>query len=198
MESTKKQMMKENERNQLRRRYQARRNALTASDVSRLSLKISERILAWELYQRAEWLFFYYPLGKEVSLLPVMKEALQKGRHIALPKTTGERMEFYEVTDLGDLREGHFHVMEPLSEGRKPVCREPELCFVPGTAFAQTGARYGYGRGYYDRYFAKKDTVKLAGCAYACQIAEKLPIDIWDVKMDYLLSENGIIQVEKA
>lgn len=177
---------------QIRRHYKKQRDAMPVSLARQLSEKISAAILQWELYQRANAVFFYYPLGKEVSLLPVIEEALQKGRRAAFPKTVGDIMEFYEVTDLQELEEGNFHVMEPKAEGRRPVCWEPELCFVPGVAFGRAGERYGYGRGYYDRYFADRGTVRLVGCAYGSQIAEKLPVGAWDVRVDDLVSEEGI------
>lgn len=183
------------EREKIRRQYKKKRNDMPAALVHQLSAEISELILGWEVYQRARYIFFYYPLGKEVSLLPVIKDALQAGKHAAFPKTTGDHMDFYEAVSLQELKEGSFHVMEPESEGRDSFCGEPDLCFVPGTVFDRSGGRFGYGRGYYDRYFAGKDTVKLAGCAYACQIVEKLPVSIRDVRMDYLLSENGVLSV---
>lgn len=185
----------QDDRTEIRRQYKKKRNDMSAALVRQLSAEISEIDLGWEVYQRAQYIFFYYPLGNEVSLLTVIKDALRMGKHAAFPKTMGDRMDFYETAGLQELKEGSFHVMEPESERRDPVCREPDLCFVPGTVFDRSGGRFGYGRGYYDRYFAGKDTVKLAGCAYGYQIAEKLPVNVWDVKMDYLLSENGVISV---
>ena len=159
------------ERNQIRSSYKHQREAMSASLVCQLSSKICDQILAWELYQQADMIFFYYPLGNEVSLLSVMEHALQSGKRIALPKTSADRMDFYEVFDLHALQEGRFHVMEPESKEKVPSDQLPELCFVPGVVFDQAGGRFGYGKGYYDRYFADRDSVKLAGCAYECQIA---------------------------
>ncbi len=180
------------ERNQIRSGYKHQREAMSASLVRQLSSRICDQILAWELYQQADMIFFYYPLGNEVSLLSVMEHALRSGKRIALPKTGAVRMDFYEVFDLHALQEGRFHVMEPESNEKAPIDQLPELCFVPGVVFDRAGGRFGYGKGYYDRYFADRDSVKLAGCAYECQIAERLPVHEWDVRMDYLVSERSI------
>lgn len=184
-------------RKQVRRYYKSRRDALPLRVISQLSEQISGNILQWELYQKADAMFFYYPLGNEVSLLTVVKDAMAQRKHVAFPKAAGEDMEFYEITSLHELKEGCFHVMEPPADGRKPVCWEPSLCFVPGTAFDKSGGRMGYGRGYYDRYFTKRGGGKLAACAYDCQIADKIPMDAWDRWMDYLISENGIYDCTK-
>ncbi|MDE7311545.1 MAG: 5-formyltetrahydrofolate cyclo-ligase [Eubacterium sp.] len=171
--------------------YKSKRDKMPDLLAQELSLKISRIVLASEWYQHARLLFFYYPLGREVSLLPVIHDALRQGKRAAFPKTIGERMEFFEITDLCQLEEGCFHVMEPDAEGKKPVSEEPDLCFVPGTVFDKKGGRLGYGRGYYDRYFAEKNTAMLVGCAYGFQIVDELCTDAWDVRMDVLLSENG-------
>lgn len=181
-----------NTRNQIRKQYQEIRSAMPSSLAEQLSEQISQKVLMWDVYQKAGAVFFYYPLGNEVSLMPVIKDALQKGKRLAFPKVSGNSMRFYEVTDLRDFCEGSFHVMEPDTERTKPAEWEPELCFVPGTAFDRLGGRFGYGKGYYDRYFAAKSCGCLAGCAYECQTADRLCTDTWDIRMNYLITENGI------
>lgn len=191
---------KNEERKMVRSYYKSRRDAMSAALANKLSLEISELVLAWDVYQQAETVFFYYPLGKEVSLLPVIEDALRTGKQAAFPKTDGGHMEFYAITELGQLKQGSFHVMEPQCSDRELAVNNPDICFVPGIVFDRTGGRFGYGRGYYDRYFADhthQSMGKLAGCAYSCQIAESLPAHAWDVAMDYLISENGILNMRE-
>ncbi len=181
-------------KDKIRKKYLAKRQAMPQNLVRQLSDQISDLVLNWDVYQKAQAVFFYYPLGNEVSLLPVIRDALKNGKHAAFPKTAGEHMAFYEITDLGELQAGRFHVMEPvLTKAKQPFYAEPDLCFVPGAVFDCSGARFGYGKGYYDRYFAARKTVKLAGCAYGCQITDNLPADVWDIRMDLLCSESGIV-----
>ena len=59
-----------------------------------LSDRISKEVLSWECYQKAAAVFFYYPLGNEVSLLPVIEDALSKGKRAAFPKTVKDRLQF--------------------------------------------------------------------------------------------------------
>ncbi len=184
----------EEERNRIRSRFQKMRAGMPAALVQQRSLEISALVLDWEVYQQAGRIFFYYPLGTEVSLVPVMKHALQSGKRIAFPKVNGDLMDFYEITDLDELKEGSFHVMEPESRERIVSDKNPELCFVPGIVFDRMGGRFGYGKGYYDRYFQEKGSVKLTGCAYDFQITDRLPVTCQDVRMDYLLGEKGIVR----
>lgn len=38
-------------------------------------------------------------------------------------------------------------------------CKKLAICFVPGLSFDGFGNRLGHGGGYYDRFFAKNDTI---------------------------------------
>jgi 5-formyltetrahydrofolate cyclo-ligase len=53
--------------------------------------------------------------------------------------------------------------------------------------------RIGFGKGYYDRYLAKtrKDSKNMA-IAYEYQVLEEIPYDDYDVKMDYIITEENI------
>lgn len=184
--------MRDAKKDAFRMAYRKKRDAMPVSLVESLSARICRSILEWGAFQKAEAVFFYYPLGKEVSLLAAVTEALAQGKRTAFPKTAGNSMQFYEITDLKEFSEGRFHVMEPFTEGKNPVRWEPQLCFVPGTVFDRAGGRMGYGKGYYDRYFAGNRNVLLAGCAYEFQIADSLVLDAWDIRMDWLVTENGM------
>jgi len=168
---------------------------MTPEQVTVRSGLISEHIRNWKIYKNADRILFYYPLGNEVSLLPVIEDALSAGKHVAFPRVSGDIMDFYEVSDPGQLREGSFHVMEPVvRNGQEPVRWENGLCFVPGVAFDRSGTRFGYGKGFYDKYFARKSGILLTGCTYECQIAETLPAGEWDRRMDALACESGILK----
>lgn len=188
----------QNIKKQIRESYKQMREHLTATQADMLSEKIAAHILQWDLYQQANMVSFYYPLGREVSLLAVVKDAFLQGKHVSFPKVSGNKMDFYEVTDLSQLQEGSFHVMEPYkkkSEDKYPKKTDgwDGICFVPGIVFDTSGGRFGYGKGYYDRYFSQVHGQVLVGCAYACQVLKQLPTDTWDQKMDYVVTEHGVI-----
>lgn len=99
-------------------------------------------------------------------------------------------MNYFEVGDFSELEEGAFHVMEP--QESRPADWEDALVLVPGVAFDRKKNRMGYGKGYYDRYFAgKTDCVRL-GIAYELQVAEQLPTEENDLPMEYLVTEKSL------
>jgi len=58
----------------------------------------------------------------------------------------------------------------------------------------EKGNRIGYGHGFYDRYLAKNESVKI-GLTYSKQIVKSIPISDDDVKMDWIVTETDIIKI---
>ena len=65
----------------------------------------------------------------------------------------------------------------------------PEWFFVPGVAFDLNGGRLGRGKGFYDRYFEMKMSPTIA-LAWSEQIVEKVPVELHDVHMDFIITEE--------
>lgn len=178
---------------ELRTEYKKKRNEMQKEKKDALSAEICGHILGSRLYQDAETIFVYYPLGNEVSLLPVIDDSFLNGKKIAFPKVEGEDIVFYQVNDLKGLKEGAFHVMEP-SAGVM-ADEKDALALIPGVVFDMDGNRIGYGKGFYDRFLGKYPELTTLGIAYEFQLVESFEADMRDKKMDYLVTELGIRKV---
>lgn len=184
---------KQTEENKCRVRTLAKqeRNVLSKAETAGWSREIC-KILEWQpFFRNAGIVYFYYPLGNEADLLPLAQVSLDLGKLAAFPRTEGSGMEFFRVPDLAEFAEGAFHVMEPLSKEQMD-CQKP-LVFVPGLAFDVHGNRMGYGKGYYDRYFARYPECTKIGVCYGKQIIAEIPCDDYDIPVDAVASEQGII-----
>lgn len=194
-------------KNEIRKSFRGKRDSLTDQQVLEWSRQVNENLAAWETFQRAESICFYYPLGREVNLLSSAQAALALGKQVYFPKTKGMEMEFYRVTNLQDFKEGNFHVMEPFFSGRQPEgllasgeegnlsvgCHPSSLLMlVPGVVFDREKRRMGYGKGYYDRYLVRLPGAIKAGIAYECQIVAHVPTERQDISMDYMVTEAEI------
>ena len=78
-----------------------------------------------------------------------------------------------------------------------------DLIFIPVVAVDKMGRRLGKGGGYYDTTLAnirnnlnvnKNVAPILCGVGYSCQLVEQIPIDVWDIRLDYFLSEDTLIK----
>ena len=105
------------DKKEIRKKHLAIRNAMSEPETAEKSRAICEKLLTSDWYAITDWIFGYYPLGKEADCLEFLKKALSDGRHVALPRTGADcTMEFYEITSLEQTAEGAFHVMEPTAE----------------------------------------------------------------------------------
>ena len=145
-------------------------------------------------FRGAELILTFSPLPEETDISGIRALCEEEGKRIAYPKVLGKDMEFFEVFPGEALSEGAFHLMEPvIAGGKEPIIPERAICLVPGVVFDGFGNRYGYGKGYYDRYFARFPELLRIGVCFAQQISEKpLPVEPQDMRVHYLLTQNGI------
>ena len=85
-----------------------------------------------------------------------------------------------------------FGIPEPKKD-KKVV---PNILIIPLVAFDKHLNRLGYGGGYYDRLLKKMENNKLLkiGLAFSYQKVKKLPVGIYDKKLDYVITEKGLFK----
>lgn len=179
---------------QIRKKYKEIRQNFLEEKTAEYSGRICMHLQNSRYYKEAKVIAFYYPLGKEVSLNDLVRQAWLDGKCTVFPKVVGEDMEFYAVSDFSQLKEGYFHVMEPV--GQESVELKDALILTPGVVFDRQGGRFGYGKGFYDRYFAAHPFCKRIGVAYEAQVTEKLPMEQHDIGMQNVVTENGFVWQE--
>ena len=78
---------------------------------------------------------------------------------------------------------------EPLADCRSADAPDA-VVLVPGVVFGLDGNRYGYGKGFYDRYFARFPQYYRVGIAYEHQLEKTLLAKETDVRMDCIYTER--------
>jgi 5-formyltetrahydrofolate cyclo-ligase len=70
-----------------------------------------------------------------------------------------------------------------------------DIVIVPGAGFDNKGNRLGYGAGYYDKLLSKsKKKISAIALAFEEQIAEKIPAEPHDIKVDIIITDNRLIK----
>ncbi len=106
---------------------------------------------------------------------------------LVLPRVCGRELHLFLVTDLNDLEEGTFGILEPKADRCERV-DTVDVVFVPGLAFDQEGYRLGYGHGFYDRAL-KGLEAKTYGLCFTEQVdPAPLPRERHDLPLDEVLS----------
>lgn len=186
----------ENKR-QIRKKHLLWREALGEEFTAQRSGIVNRRLIEFFGHMDAlGGVYGYYPYRKEVSLLDLYEWLLGKQIPLAFPRISGETMEFYLVRSMDDFTEGAFHIPEP-KQGLPSAGLSEACCLVPGSVFDRFGNRYGYGKGYYDRYFEAHDRMYRIGVAYEGQVEAHIPTESTDIKMQALVTDKDLYVWEK-
>lgn len=141
----------------------------------------------------ADTVLLFSPIGKEPNILPLAQNLIDRGVTVAFPIsfTEDSHLEFFTVSDLSELREGAYGIKEPPAL-RRAVCTERSVCIVPALSFDMSGVRIGYGKGYYDRFLADFAGVGI-GVVFSELLSESIPHDRYDIPVDLIITEGGVI-----
>lgn len=169
-----------------------KRNQLSPKDIQEKSDIICNKVIASPQFKLADTILVYMPIKSEVLTIPLIKHAWSLNKCVGLPKTQGEKMEFYEVYNFNDLTLGKFNVLEPLPT--RLIETQNALLIMPGVVFDKQKNRIGYGKGFYDRYLKQYPKFETMALAFECQIVDKIMSESHDILPDYLITERQIIK----
>jgi len=137
----------------------------------------------------------YYPTSFEVNILKIFEIANFRKYKILLPVIKGNKtMKFYKWQKNEVLTINKYGLVEPLDFQKDNM---PDVILVPLLAYDAEKNRLGYGGGYYDRYLKgylkdRKNTITV-GIAFSFQKCSRIPISTNDIKLNYILTEQGIL-----
>ncbi len=136
----------------------------------------------------------FWPLQGEIDTRTLIHALHTRGHQILLPETPprGHPLIFRRWTPGCTMRTERFGTLCP--EGEIGV---PETMLVPFLAFDRTGRRLGYGGGYYDRTLAALPGVPAIGVGFAALEVDAVPADDYDARLDAIVTETGVIPIER-
>ena len=135
------------------------------------------------------------PINHEMSPMPLMEALQNMGHPLCLPVTgaraTPLQFRAYKIGD--ELVPDVWNIGIPNEQ--QVVC-EPDIILCPMLAFDRTGARLGYGGGYYDatlQSLRAKKTIIVVGIAHTRQEVPVVPTGKYDQKLDVIITEKEVI-----
>jgi len=136
----------------------------------------------------------YYPSNYEIDDLDILDLLEKKKFKVSLPIIKKDnQMNFYSWSRTDPLKINKFGIPEPVST----KVFYPDILLVPLVAYDSSLNRLGYGGGYYDRYFEKIEKIKKVikiGLAFSFQKISSIPIDQYDKKLDFIVTEKEILR----
>ena len=134
-------------------------------------------------------------MADEVDPLQIIERSWRANKRIFVPVLCGRReMLFREIRPDTRLRRSSFGVWEP-ENGATISRRQLDIVLTPTVAYDALNNRIGMGGGYYDRSFSflrlrqRWLRPKLIGLAFACQKVEKIPANVWDIRLYKVFSD---------
>ncbi len=168
-------------------------------EASRRALIIQEKLLLLPEFIGARRLALYAAQANEVHTELLLSRALEDRKEVSFPRVDssikGGGLVFFNVESRDELTPGLYGVPEPSASGVEADIMELDLIIVPGIAFDGTGARIGYGKGYYDKALKGVNCVKVA-LAYDMQVSGALiPVEEHDVSVDLIVTESRVMKI---
>lgn len=178
------------DKKELRKKYTKVRAEVEDKDLKDKLIRKNLREL--DIYKKAKSVFVFISYRSEVDTKGIIEDILADGKKLLVPLVKGSQMIAVEVKGIDDLEPNKMGILEPKS-GEEVT--DVDLTITPGLAFDKAGYRLGYGGGYYDKFFAKVDTIRM-GIGYYDQFVESLVHEDYDKPLEYLLIDRGLIEFE--
>lgn len=178
------------DKKELRKKYTKVRAEVENKDLKDKLIRKNLREL--DIYKKAKSVFVFISYRSEVDTKGIIEDILADGKKLLVPLVKGSQMIAVEVKGIDDLEPNKMGILEPKS-GEEVT--DVDLTITPGLAFDKAGYRLGYGGGYYDKFFAKVDTIRM-GIGYSDQFVESLVHEDYDKPLEYLLTDRGLIEFE--
>ena len=98
------------------------------------------------------------------------------------------------ITPDSAFESGYMGISEPKKYDLSLSVTEIDLSVIPCLTANGKGERLGHGAGFYDRFLSGVKTEKMCLC-FGKILSDDIPTDGYDIKMDYVVTENGILKM---
>ena len=181
-----------------RLRLRKSRNDLPPTTRRWYSHLIHQHLLTSGLVIRSAYMAGYLANDGEPSIDPIIQKQHKANRPVYLPSLRKQQLVFKPYFNNGTLANNKFNIPEPVGHQYFNP-KYLNIILMPLVGFDEQGNRLGMGGGYYDRTlnFALRSSCKkrplLIGIAYSQQRVAKLQKQRWDIPLDAVVTELGLV-----
>jgi 5-formyltetrahydrofolate cyclo-ligase len=167
------------------------------AERERAAVAIQRRLMEMPEIAAASTVLLYAALPGEIPTHRLARALRGRGVVVTYPRCLDERrLTLHRVGGPDQLREsGRYGILEPGDDCPLVAEEEIDVAFVPGLAFSPDGYRLGRGAGYYDRLLSSPAWRGFrCGVFLSVQEIPGLPRDPWDVRLDAVVTETGVVR----
>lgn len=177
-------------KDEIRSELKAKRRALTAEDQSEMSRAITDNFLSLSNYKNVDTVMVYMSAFKEPSTGGIIETLKRDSKNIIVPISNTDDFTITPSYFSETLKSGAYGIPEPQNIAKADI-KDIDIALIPGIAFDTSGARIGFGKGYYDRFLSEFKGIKIGIC-YDFQVLSDIPSSDHDIKMDMIITEKRI------
>lgn len=180
----------------LRQQLKMQRSQLSMLARVQASRRITAFIVNSSHWQTATKIASYMAVKDELDLSSLHVLAWKQGKQLFLPVLDGETLRFAPYAADSILQLNSYGIAEPdPTDTSLYLANELDLIILPVLGFDEKRYRLGMGKGYYDRTLSPLRAMKkrpfFMGAGFACQRLASVPVDVWDVPLDAVVTEEG-------
>ena len=183
----------------IRQHKRSLRRALSPAEQQHNSRLLCEHISHSRTYLGSKRIACYLANDGEIDPQQLVEHAWSMNKAVYLPVLAPFRQSLYFAPYRADSRMtlNRFRIPEPVCHPAEWICAQQlDLLLLPLVAFDTQGNRVGMGGGFYDRtlaYLQHRSHWRkplLAGLAHEIQKVDQLQRQLWDVPLDYIITEK--------
>ena len=157
--------------------------------------QIEKKLFSHDIWKKAHTIAITISRHPEIETKGIIERAWKEHKNVVIPKCDPltHAMDFYYYRPNTILESVYSGLKEPIPDkGNKADHSQIDMMIVPGLVFSKAGYRIGFGGGYYDRYLASYKGTKIS-LSYSKQINNDIPVADFDIPVDYLFTNLGVI-----
>lgn len=182
-------------KSELRTIYKEKRMALSKDEVNLLSKKIFENFILQFSASENQLISVFLPIEKfnEVDTSYFINFLFENNNRVFVPKVVGDIMEHVEVFPDSEFDVSPWGIKEPVSEEYIDSVTF-DLVLTPLLYCDIKGNRLGYGKGFYDKFFAANEIKNKIGLSFFEPLELISDINNLDIKLDMLITPKSVLQ----
>lgn len=193
-----------NNRTQLRHEIRKRRHSLSKNEQNKAAKQLKVNFIQHLKKQKNvqnNRIGVYFSNDSELDTSLLIKELWSKEHHLYLPVIhpfNGTTLYFQRYEENSPMRPNRYGILEPkLNCSQICPLQDLDYLLMPLVAFDSLGNRLGMGGGFYDKTLARYHNEnwhkpQLIGLAHQCQYVERLPVESWDVPLNFIITPQKV------
>jgi 5-formyltetrahydrofolate cyclo-ligase len=176
----------------------SRRDALSATERAVASQQIAQHVDAhvFASLSAGSIVTLYAAKGSEAATAELDQLARARGLVVAYPRVmAGSRVLKFMAVDLDALEPSRFGLHEPRLDAPEVDLANIAAMLIPALAVDASGARIGWGRGYYDSTLPLATQALRVAVVFDCQWVAEVPRAPHDSNVNLIITESRVHRV---